>query len=219
MQHRRNGLRLAALVAAALLVGACSNTGTDSAPAASPTSAEASVSPSAAGSVATHNDADVRFAQGMIPHHLQAIEMSDILLGKQGIDRGCVAGKRDQERAGSRDRANAGMAPGVGSLFHTYAERHWHARPGHARTSDAWYEWRARHDVGCRYGRAAERAGRRGQPAFFLMQMIEHHKGAIMMAQQEIDNGQFPPAAMEMARNIVSSQQAEIDTMQGMLDK
>lgn len=48
--------------------------------------------------------------------------------------------------------------------------------------------------------------------------MIEHHKGAIMMAQQEVDNGQFP-AAVEMARNIVSSQQAEIDTMQGMLDK
>lgn len=52
----------------------------------------------------------------------------------------------------------------------------------------------------------------------FLTQMIEHHKGAIMMAQREIDNGQFP-AAVEMARNIVSSQQAEIDAMQGMLDK
>ncbi len=39
-----------------------------------------------------------------------------------------------------------------------------------------------------------------------------------MMAQQEIDNGQFP-AAVEMARNIVSSQQAEIDTMQATLDK
>ena len=52
----------------------------------------------------------------------------------------------------------------------------------------------------------------------FLTQMIEHHQGAIMMAQQEIDNGQFP-AAVEMAGNIVSSQQAEIDTMQDMLDK
>ena len=52
----------------------------------------------------------------------------------------------------------------------------------------------------------------------FLTQMIAHHKGAIMMAQQEIDNGRFP-AAVEMARNIVSSQQTEIDTMQAMLDK
>ena len=39
-----------------------------------------------------------------------------------------------------------------------------------------------------------------------------------MMAQEEIEIGQFP-AAVEMARAIVSSQQAEIDTMQGMLDK
>jgi uncharacterized protein (DUF305 family) len=38
------------------------------------------------------------------------------------------------------------------------------------------------------------------------------------MAQQEIDAGQFP-AAVEMARAIVSSQQQEISTMQAMLDK
>ena len=50
----------------------------------------------------------------------------------------------------------------------------------------------------------------------FLEQMIEHHEGAIIMAQQEIDNGQFP-AALDMARNIVSSQQAEIDEMQTLL--
>src|SRR4051812_18777463 len=33
-----------------------------------------------------HNNADVMFAQHMIPHHQQAIEMSDMLLAKQGID-------------------------------------------------------------------------------------------------------------------------------------
>src|SRR5882724_5357650 len=33
-----------------------------------------------------HNDADVMFAQHMIPHHQQAVEMSDMLLAKQGID-------------------------------------------------------------------------------------------------------------------------------------
>ena len=34
----------------------------------------------------TFNKADVKFAQTMIPHHEQAIEMSDILLAKSGID-------------------------------------------------------------------------------------------------------------------------------------
>jgi uncharacterized protein (DUF305 family) len=48
--------------------------------------------------------------------------------------------------------------------------------------------------------------------------MVKHHEGAITMAQQEIDSGQFP-AAVEMARAIVSSQQAEIDEMQALLSK
>ena len=51
----------------------------------------------------------------------------------------------------------------------------------------------------------------------FLTLMIEHHKGAITMAQQEIDGGQFP-AAIALARSIESSQQQEITDMQGMLD-
>ncbi|MFI5506212.1 DUF305 domain-containing protein [Mycobacterium sp. NPDC051804] len=218
MQHRRNGLRLAALAAAAMLVGACSNTGTDSAPAASPTSAEASVSPSAAGSVATHNDADVRFAQGMIPHHQQAIEMSDMLLGKQGIDPEVVSlaneiknaqapeieqmqgWLREWEVSSTPTPSGTGM-PGQGMPGHQMPGM----SGGHGMMSDA--------DMAALQNAQGAEASR-----LFLMQMIEHHKGAIMMAQQEIDNGQFP-AAMEMARNIVSSQQAEIDTMQGMLDK
>src|SRR5687768_3999229 len=86
MQHKRFGVGVAALAVSALFVGACSNAATDSQSSASSTSAAASASPSAASSDATHNDADVTFAQGMIPHHRQAIEMSDMLLGKQGID-------------------------------------------------------------------------------------------------------------------------------------
>ncbi|MDG5486804.1 MULTISPECIES: DUF305 domain-containing protein [Mycobacteriaceae] len=218
MQHRRNGLRLAALAAAAMLVGACSNTGTDSAPAVSPTSAEASVSPSAAGSVATHNDADVRFAQGMIPHHQQAIEMSDMLLGKQGIDPEVVSlaneiknaqapeieqmqgWLREWEVSSTPTPSGTGM-PDQGMPGHQMPGM----SGGHGMMSDA--------DMAALQNAQGAEASR-----LFLTQMIEHHKGAIMMAQQEIDNGQFP-AAMEMARNIVSSQQAEIDTMQGMLDK
>ena len=50
----------------------------------------------------------------------------------------------------------------------------------------------------------------------FLTQMIEHHKGAITMARTEVDGGQFP-AATEMARSIITSQQQEIDSMTAML--
>lgn len=52
----------------------------------------------------------------------------------------------------------------------------------------------------------------------FMEQMIEHHEGAITMAQQEIDNGQFPEA-IDLARTIVTFQQAEIDEMRALLDQ
>ena len=50
----------------------------------------------------------------------------------------------------------------------------------------------------------------------FLTQMIEHHEGAITMAQNEIDTGQYPPE-LALAESIVTSQQREIDTMKGIL--
>ena len=34
---------------------------------------------------ADYNDADIMFAQMMIPHHQQAVEMSEMLLAKEGI--------------------------------------------------------------------------------------------------------------------------------------
>ena len=50
----------------------------------------------------------------------------------------------------------------------------------------------------------------------FLSQMVTHHQGAIAMAQDEIKTGQYAPA-VAMARSIVTSQQREIDEMQGIL--
>ena len=50
----------------------------------------------------------------------------------------------------------------------------------------------------------------------FLTQMIQHHQGAITMAQNEITSGQYP-AAIALAHSIVTSQQQEIDTMQSIL--
>ena len=34
---------------------------------------------------ADYNDVDIMFAQMMIPHHQQAVEMSEMLLAKEGI--------------------------------------------------------------------------------------------------------------------------------------
>ena len=50
----------------------------------------------------------------------------------------------------------------------------------------------------------------------FLAGMIQHHEGAITMAQNEIKNGEFPEA-IELSKAIVESQQKEIDTMNEIL--
>ena len=51
----------------------------------------------------------------------------------------------------------------------------------------------------------------------FLEQMVEHHQGAITMAQDEIKNGQYPDA-IALANAIVTGQQKEIDTMNQILN-
>ena len=70
-----------AAVAALLALGACSEATTEQAAPSSP-----SASTSAPAQAQAHNNVDAMFAQHMIPHHQQAIEMSDMILGKQGID-------------------------------------------------------------------------------------------------------------------------------------
>lgn len=228
MQHKRYGFGFAALAAAALFVSACSNATTDSQSSTSSPAAP-SASPSAASSDATHNDADVTFAQGMIPHHQQAIEMSDMLLGKQGIDPQVISLANDIKNAQGPEiekmqgwlqewGASSSPAPAPTSTAMPGHNMPGHQMPsgdmddmpgmgagGHGMMSEA--------DMAALQNAQGAEASR-----LFLTQMIAHHKGAIMMAQEEIEIGQFP-AAVEMARAIVSSQQAEIDTMQGMLDK
>jgi uncharacterized protein (DUF305 family) len=46
--------------------------------------------------------------------------------------------------------------------------------------------------------------------------MVEHHEGAVQMAQREIETGQYGPA-VSLARLIESLQRQEIATMQKIL--
>src|SRR5690554_4686701 len=64
------------LLAVALTLVGCSPTGADSDSAPSDDT----------GTTAEFNDADVDFAAGMAVHHQQAIDMSDMLLEKDGVD-------------------------------------------------------------------------------------------------------------------------------------
>lgn len=46
--------------------------------------------------------------------------------------------------------------------------------------------------------------------------MVEHHTGALEMAQAQTEDGQYQPA-IDLAQDIVAPQTAEIETMAGLL--
>jgi len=64
--------------------------------------------------------------------------------------------------------------------------------------------------------RQLDKANARDGQRLFLEGMIQHHQGAIEMAEKEIDEGKNPEA-IDLAKQIAESQQQEIETMQALL--
>ena len=79
---------LAAAAVAVLTLSACADDGDDTTattPATTTTAEDGAPATTEEGDASEHSAADVRFARMMIPHHEQAIEMSDIILAKEGV--------------------------------------------------------------------------------------------------------------------------------------
>lgn len=238
MKHRFASLT--ALSAAALItLSACGSSsgggmegmdmGEESSAAAAPSSAAAEATPSAsAGATAEatssasaedmgeHNDADVMFAQMMLPHHRQAVEMSNMLLDKEGIDPAVTD---------LATRIAAAQGPEIEQLT-TWLEA-W----GEPEEPEGGMEG---HDMGS-MGDGGDMGSMEGMMSdedmaalgtaegveaetLFLESMTAHHRGAVQMAQQEIEDGMFPEA-IEMAETIVETQQAEIEEMAALLEQ
>jgi uncharacterized protein (DUF305 family) len=197
-------------VAAVATIGACSNTATkDAAPSAATSSASAPTSASA--QAGAHNKADMMFAEMMIPHHEQAIEMSDIILEKQGIDPRVVElakqisaaqGPEIEQMQGWLDQWGMSEMPGHGDM------------PGHGGMNGSMPGMEGM--MSAAQMEALENAQGVEAGKLFLTGMIKHHQGALTMAQDEVSNGQFPQA-VELATSILDSQQKEIDTMNQIL--
>jgi uncharacterized protein (DUF305 family) len=65
---------------------------------------------------------------------------------------------------------------------------------------------------------ALDQASGKDATRLFLTGMVTHHKGAITMAQEEVANGENPEA-IALAKKIIADQQAEIDTMNQLLEQ
>lgn len=90
--------RFAALTVSAVFALAACGGGDDSGSAASSPSVSAETSADA------HNAQDVSFAQGMIPHHQQAIEMAELADGRAASPRSRTSPPASRRRRGRRSR-------------------------------------------------------------------------------------------------------------------
>ncbi|MEO6122193.1 MAG: DUF305 domain-containing protein [Ilumatobacteraceae bacterium] len=163
------------------------------------TASEAATTGAATG--AAFNDADAEFAQGMIPHHEQAIEMADIALdptvGASDVVKELatrIKGEQDPEI-----QLMTGWLTAWGQPIQMTAD--------------------STHDMSSMEGMMSaddmdmlSSAMGVGFDKIWQEMMIKHHDGAIAMAQAEKANGSNPEA-LALADQIIVAQQTEIDEM------
>jgi uncharacterized protein (DUF305 family) len=165
-----------------------------------------SSSPAASSSatpVGEFNEADVMFAQMMVPHHEQAVDMSDMVLSKSNIN-------PDVEALAKQIKA--AQQPEI-DMMNVWLEtwgRIQMPEGSHHSSSDGMMTEEQMQQL--------DEANSADGQRLFLEGMIRHHQGAIKMAQAEIASGKnSDPIAL--ARNISESQQAEVGTMTELLNR
>ncbi|KZS60520.1 DUF305 domain-containing protein [Mycobacterium ostraviense] len=192
---------IAAALAALLTLTAC-NSSRDQAGSSTTSASHSSGSTLPPGA---HNDTDVAFAKDMIPHHQQAIQMSEIMLSKDGVDPRVIR---------LANQIKTAQGPEVQQLQAWLDQWGQPTMPSHSGMPA----------MGENSGMMSEQdmqalKNARGVEAstLFLTQMIQHHKGAIMMARNEINSGENPQV-IALAQSIVTNQQQEIQTIQDILN-
>jgi uncharacterized protein (DUF305 family) len=188
-----------ALAAAITLVGCSTDNGGSR-------RGDSSSSPGPSSSAVTasqHNDADVIFVQTMIPHHEQAVDMTDMLLGKNGVSPE-VEALAKQIKAAKRPEIDM-----MNTWLEAWGRIQMSEGPHHSGEGGIMTEEKMQG--------LDEANGPDGQ-RLYLEGMIRHHKGAITTAQTEINSGKHPDA-ITLAKDIAESQQKEVDAMGELLNK
>ncbi len=158
-----------------------------------------------------HNGADVAFAQGMIPHHRQAVEMAQM-----AQDSASSAEVKDLAA-----KVEAAQGPEIQTMtawLETWGEE--------VPTDDSMSGGHGGHDMGSGDSMPGmmteqemtdlETAEGTDFDRMFLTMMVEHHTGAIDMAETEQANGENPDA-IALAEKIAADQTAEIEQMNDLL--
>ncbi|PRZ12564.1 DUF305 domain-containing protein [Nesterenkonia sandarakina] len=163
---------------------------------------------------AQYNDADVDYISGMIPHHQQAVHMSEMILEKDDVD---------PEVETLAEEIRDAQGPEIEQM------QSWLDAWG-ASDEDADHGDMEGMDHGDMNGDTMGHDGMMSEEdldqleestgdaasGMFLEQMIVHHEGAIDSAEQHLQDGENP-AALELSESIIESQQAEIEQMEELL--
>lgn len=152
-----------------------------------------------------HNRTDVTFLQGMIQHHERSSQVSGDVITRVQTPEVKDFARRCQEdlEAGSSaarswlDQWGEPLRPQGGE----HSAGHGPAYPGMPSSAD--------HDrLKAASGLALEK--------LFLEAMTRHHKGAVQMADEELNNGKYPEAK-KLAQDIWQSHQADLMKMNQLL--
>ena len=196
--------RLSALAISSALVAFLAACGAPHA--SSPTSADISATSSPSASTAADvSDSDNSFAQLMIPHHQQAVEMADLALLR-------VTSPEVKELA---EQIKAAQDPEI-EMMSMWLQR-WGAPMGMG-------EDHSGHDMGDMNMsgmmsddmRALADAQGSAFDSLWLELMIAHHQGAISMAEQ-VKGSSSSAEVITLAGAVITGQKVEIDTMQKLL--
>lgn len=203
MSRRTALISMTAASVVAVALSACSSSSTPATgQSATPTSGATATS-----STPTGRAGDVMFAQMMIPHHQQAVQMADIALGKPSASPKVrelatqIKAAQDPEIAQMSDWLKAwGASPATsGGMGHGMD----HGTGSGGMMSDA--------DLNALNAAQGADFDRK-----WLTGMIAHHQGAVMMANQVLSTTS-DPQVKALAEAIVKAQNSEITTMQGLL--
>ncbi|ODQ93344.1 DUF305 domain-containing protein [Dietzia alimentaria] len=212
--NRKKLVMTAAAAAVLLGLSACTSDETDTASetttAVETTATSGSSTTEQAEESAQHSEADVMYAQMMIPHHEQAIEMSDIILSKDDVPADVTS---------LAEEIKAAQGPEIAQLTDWLEQ--W-GEPTQPEGMDM--DMGGDHDMAQMEGMLSDEELQQLSDApgpeaaeLFLNQMIAHHEGAVAMAEDQVENGTYPPA-VDLAQTIIDTQQQEIDTMRQLLD-
>lgn len=156
------------------------------------------------------NDSDVSFATDMIPHHAQATQMANLTMGRHLDPEVQKLAEGIRTAQVGEIETMVGWLTDWGKRIPATAQDHAHGDSGRQMHTDMPGMMTDEQMTELENAHGAE------FQTMWLEMMIEHHEGAVEMARAEVEEGENAKA-VTLAQEIISAQEDEISTMQGLL--